>query len=65
VADAGKQNGCLTGDEHIQTELNLVGHTPNSATMNDVNVNGQIEGANVSEGVSCSWYLFFACFSLS
>ena len=61
VADAGEQNGCLTRDEHIQTELNL----SEAATMNDVNENGEIEGANVSKGVSCSWYLFFACFSLS
>jgi len=39
----------VTGDEHIQTELNL----SKAATMNDVNENGEIEGAKVYEGVSC------------
>ncbi|RCV30533.1 hypothetical protein SETIT_6G103100v2 [Setaria italica] len=44
-ADAGEQNGCLTRDKHIKTELNL----SEAATMNDVNENGEIEGANVFE----------------
>ena len=33
----------------MQTELNL----SEAAIMNDVNENGEIEGANVSKGVSC------------
>jgi hypothetical protein len=36
----GDQNVCLARDEHIRTELNLDGNTPNDATMNDVNENG-------------------------
>jgi len=49
AADAGEQKGCITGDEHI--ELNLDGQTPNGATMNNVNKSGQTQAANVSEGV--------------
>ncbi|XP_066372517.1 uncharacterized protein [Miscanthus floridulus] len=48
-ADVGEQNGCLAGDQHVRTELNLDGHTPNGATMNDVNENGQTQVANIAE----------------
>jgi len=56
-------NGGFTRVENIQTKQNLVEHTPNGA-MTDVNVNGQTEGDNFSEGVdvvSCSWYLLIMC----
>lgn len=48
-AVAGQKNGCLTGDEHIQTQLNREGHTPSDATVNDVTENEQTQRDNVSE----------------
>jgi len=58
-ADAGEQKGCITGDEH--TELNLDGHTPNGATMNNVNESGQTQAANVSEGDAAGCFFGHGC----